>query len=311
MLVRDLGFRDAAGRSTRVVQRRFAHMEFEHVGALQTTVLAQDWSGTLTLRSVLDGETANAGVPRYRDLSGKHLRVVRAEVLGEDTALVETETVQSRVRIAQAIRTRAMRDGAELPCRYRRVAEGACVGHELVLPLEEGRPVTVEKTATLFIGRDRAVGAPADAATGWLTRLDGFDVLLGRHARTWRQLWERCRVDLGGDDEAASVLRLHLFHLLQTVSPNTIGLDAGVPARGLHGEAYRGHVFWDELFVLPALTTRLPHVARSLLEYRYRRLHAARWAARDAGLRATRGCAGRCSPGSPAPTAPRRASGCT
>ncbi len=284
VMVRDLRFRDAAGRSTRVVQRRFAHMEFQHVGALQTTVLAQDWSGTLTLRSVLDGETANTGVNRYRDLSGKHLRVERAEVLDAQTALVETETVQSTVRVAQAIRT-AVSEGERLRAVYRPVAAGACVGHEVVLPLEAGHPVTVEKTATLFTGRDQAIGAPADAATGWLARLDGFDALLGRHARAWRQLWERCRIELGENDEAAAVLRLHLFHLLQTVSPNTIGLDAGVPARGLHGEAYRGHVFWDELFVLPALTTRLPHVARSLLEYRHRRLDTARWAARDAGLR--------------------------
>jgi trehalose 6-phosphate phosphatase len=285
VLVRDLGFRDEAGRCTRVVQRRFAHMELEHVGALQTTVLAEDWAGQLTVRSTLDGDTANRGVDRYRELSGRHLRVERAEVLGEDTALVETETVRSRVRIAQAVRTRVLSEGVAQPCVSRPVEEATRVGHELIIPLEPGRPVTVEKTATLFTGRDRAIGAPAQAATLWLGRLDGFDALLAGHTRAWRHLWERCRVELGGDEEAAAVLRLHLFHLLQTVSPNTIGLDAGVPARGLHGEAYRGHVFWDELFVLPALTTRLPHVARSLLDYRHRRLNAARWAAGDVGLR--------------------------
>ncbi|MBR7825616.1 glycoside hydrolase family 65 protein [Actinospica sp. MGRD01-02] len=285
VLVRDLAFRDADGRSTRIVQRRFAHMEFEHVGALQTTVLAEDWSGTLTVRSVLDGESANAGVERYRELSGRHLRVERAEVLDGDTALVETETVQSRLRIAQAIRTRVARDGDGRAPEFRPVADGSLVGHDLIVPLEAGRPVTVEKTATLFTGHDRAISEPAEAAMDWLGRLDGFDALLVRHTRAWRHLWQRCRVDLGRDEEAAEALRLHVFHLLQTVSPNTVGLDAGVPARGLHGEAYRGHVFWDELFVLPALTTRLPHVARSLLGYRHRRLPAARWAARDIGAR--------------------------
>jgi trehalose 6-phosphate phosphatase len=284
ILVRDVAFRDESGRCTRVVQRRIAHMEYEHVGALQTTVQAENWSGTLRVRSVLDGDTANAGVERYRDLSGKHLRVERAEVLGEDTALVETETVQSEVRIAQAVRTRNVsRDHAQT-CRYSPVSEAACVGHDLILPLTAGRPVTVEKVATLFTGHDRAIAAPATAAVDWLERLDGFDALLERHALAWRHLWERCGVELG-DDEAATALRLHIFHLVQTVSPNTVGLDAGVPARGLHGEAYRGHVFWDELFVLPALTTRLPQAARALLGYRHRRLQAARWAARDLGLR--------------------------
>jgi trehalose/maltose hydrolase-like predicted phosphorylase len=47
---------------------------------------------------------------------------------------------------------------------------------------------------------------------------------------------------------------------------------------------YRGHVFWDELFVLPLITTRLPAVAKALLDYRWRRLDAARYAAQQAGL---------------------------
>ena len=54
--------------------------------------------------------------------------------------------------------------------------------------------------------------------------------------------------------------------------------------RGLHGEGYRGHVFWDELFVLPLLTPHLPWVSRALLDYRHWRLDAARLAASAAEL---------------------------
>jgi alpha,alpha-trehalase len=81
------------------------------------------------------------------------------------------------------------------------------------------------------------------------------------------------------------ILRLHIFHLLQTVSPNSVDRNVGVPARGWHGEAYRGHVFWDELFIFPFLNLRLPEITRALLRYRYRRLSEARWAAREAGCR--------------------------
>jgi trehalose/maltose hydrolase-like predicted phosphorylase len=63
----------------------------------------------------------------------------------------------------------------------------------------------------------------------------------------------------------------------------TADRDAGVPARGLNGEAYRGHVFWDELYVYPFLNFRLPDITRALLMYRFRRLGQARAAARDAG----------------------------
>ena len=72
---------------------------------------------------------------------------------------------------------------------------------------------------------------------------------------------------------------------MQTVSPHSVELDCGVPARGWHGEAYRGHVFWDELFILPFFSMRFPDMARALLRYRYRRLGEARRAARERGLR--------------------------
>jgi alpha,alpha-trehalase len=64
-----------------------------------------------------------------------------------------------------------------------------------------------------------------------------------------------------------------------------MGLDVGVPSRGWHGEAYRGHIFWDELFIFPLLNLRIPEITRSLLMYRYRRLDEAREAAREAGYR--------------------------
>ena len=67
-------------------------------------------------------------------------------------------------------------------------------------------------------------------------------------------------IRLGADHDLAKLTNLHTFHILQTVSENSIGLDVGIPARGLHGEAYRGHVFWDELFVFPFLTLRFPGV---------------------------------------------------
>lgn len=87
-----------------------------------------------------------------------------------------------------------------------------------------------------------------------------------------------------GDDEAQHLLRVHISHILQTCSHLTGDLDAGVPARGINGEAYRGHVFWDEIFVFPFLTFRIPDVTRGLLMYRYRRMSEANAAAHAAGL---------------------------
>jgi trehalose/maltose hydrolase-like predicted phosphorylase len=190
------------------------------------------------------------------------------------------------VRIAQAARTRVVRDGQTLSLERRTVEEPGCIAQHLVLDAREGEPVTIEKVVTLFTSKDRAIAEPGDAARGRLARLpEGFDRLLERHVLAWGQLWRRCHIDLGGDgdQEVARTLNLHVFHLLQTVSEHTIELDVGVPARGLHGEAYRGHVFWDELFIFPFLNLRFPELTRALLRYRARRLPQARQAAKAAG----------------------------
>ncbi|HJY61517.1 MAG TPA: glycosyl hydrolase family 65 protein, partial [Streptosporangiaceae bacterium] len=77
----------------------------------------------------------------------------------------------------------------------------------------------------------------------------------------------------------------HIAHVLQVCSRHTADLDAGMPARGLNGEAYRGHVFWDEIYAFPFFNVRLPEVTRGLLMYRYRRMGEARAAAHEAGFR--------------------------
>jgi trehalose/maltose hydrolase-like predicted phosphorylase len=163
------------------------------------------------------------------------------------------------------------------------VDQNAEIGHDVDVELSMGEALTVEKMVTLFTGRDVATSEPADEAQRGLARLGRFSEVLERHLATWTHLWERLSIDFDQFTDELRILRLNLLHLLQTVSPNCANLDVGVPARGLHGEAYRGHIFWDELFIFPVLNLRLPMITRSLLLYRYRRLPEARHAAREAG----------------------------
>src|SRR5690606_37105240 len=80
-------------------------------------------------------------------------------------------------------------------------------------------------------------------------------------------------------------LRLHIFHLLQSVSLHSIDQDVSVPARGWHRDASRCHTLRDELFIFPYLALRIPILTRALLRYRYRRLPEARANAQAAGLK--------------------------
>jgi len=283
LLTREVRFRDDAGRTTSLTQRRFVAMHLPHVGALETTIVAEDWSGTVEIRSTLDGNVTNSLVERYRDLSDQHLEVVEARELSGDSVLLTMQTTQSRIPIAMAARSTVWRDGTAVPASFRLFDGGAELGHDISVRLSIGEAVTVEKVVAVYTGRDVATSEPGVDAQRSVARLGRFAELLDGHATDWVHLWERMSIDFDDFTDEVRILRLHLLHLLQTVSPNTADLDAGVPARGLHGEAYRGHIFWDELFIFPVLNLRFPMITRSLLGYRYRRLPEARQAAREAG----------------------------
>jgi alpha,alpha-trehalase len=285
VLERQLRFRDGQGRITRVEQRRFVHLVKVHLAGLETTFTAENWSGVLEVRAALDGQVRNSGVERYRPLADDHLRPFEAMAVDGQTVALQVETAQSRVRIAQAARTRVLVAGQPLEVGRQTIIEDRYAGQLLRLELRRGQPVQVEKVVSLYTSRDRAISEAGLESRTAIDRAGSLAELLAAHVRAWDHLWQRFYLALDGDREAQRVLNLHVFHLLQTVSPNTIELDVGVPARGLHGEAYKGHIFWDELFIFPYLTLHMPELTRSLLGYRYRRLREARWAARLAGYR--------------------------
>ncbi|GHB32206.1 family 65 glycosyl hydrolase [Streptomyces umbrinus] len=274
LLERRTRYADDGGRTLAVRQLRLVHMADPHLAALRTEFTAENFSGELDVEAVLDGAVTNAGVARYRDLDGRHLTHVHTDTAAPDTVWLRCRTRTSDIRVGMAARLTAHEPVSTHHGALRAVQHTR-------LPLAPDRTVTVDKTVTLHTSRDSAISDPLRAAIDRVSAAPGFDDLLESHITAWDQLWRRAELDVPG--EAGSILRLHLFHVLQTLSPHTADLDVGVPARGLHGEAYRGHVFWDELFVLPYLNLHFPEVSRAMLGYRHRRLEQARSAARSVG----------------------------
>ena len=284
LLRRNIRYRDRNDRVTRVEFCRFVHMAKRHIAATELRITAENWSGRMTVRSALDGRVRNAGVARYQEFGGTHRKPLETGNVGDDIIYLLVETAQSSIRIAEAARTRVTHDSRDLNLTRETSGEQDTIAQTLSFAIEQAHPVHIEKIVSLYTSRDPAIPEPALAAKTACERAGSFSELQNGHERAWHHYWQRCDIEI----EPAEVqrnLRLNIFHVLQSVSQNTIDLDVGVPARGLHGEAYRGHVFWDELFVLPFFTLHMPDVTRSLLMYRYRRLNEARWSAQQAGFR--------------------------
>ena len=290
LLVRTIGFKDGGGRSSTLTERRLVSMQSMHLGALELSLTAEDWSGDVSVRSAIDGRVVNAGAKLYDKFSNEHLEPLAGEVVGEDSVQLLVRTCQSHIHVAQAARTQVLIGGQPLEVQRRAIEEPGYIGQEFEVHVKQGDTLVLEKLASLYTSRDHAISECGLAARKAIARAPGFEEVMADHALAWKHLWRRFDVYIRPVGHrfrlnAQMLLRLNMFHLLQAVSPNSIGLDIGVPARGWTGEGYQGHVFWDELFIFPFFNYRMPEITRSLLMYRYRRLGEARAAAAAAGFR--------------------------
>ncbi len=227
--------------------------------------------------------------------------------MDDDSVVLRARTKTSRILVSEAARTRVARNGTAVVVERTLLREPGAVGHELTTEVGPEQGVTIEKVVGIFTSRDDALSEPAYAASRAAVRAPGFANLLDKHVLAWHDLWRRFGITIEeGEERTGRIVNLHVFHLLQTLSPHTAALDVGVPARGLHGEAYRGHVFWDELFVLP-----VRHSAPAASSPARCCATAIGGCGRHAGRRGRRATRARCSRGRAAATGARRRSSAT
>jgi len=123
MLVRSIRFECGEGWRTTLQERRLVSMRDRHLGALEIALTAENWSGSVTVRSAIDGRVVNAGAKLYRKFNNKHLEAVTAEELGDDVVYLETRTCQSHLHVAQAARTRAFVDNRAVDVHRQSIVE--------------------------------------------------------------------------------------------------------------------------------------------------------------------------------------------
>lgn len=284
VMSRTLTVKGRDGRETRIETERFASMANPHHAAIRFRITPVNYSDSVALRSSIDGSVYNDGVARYRNLSSHHLSPMASGAIDKGI-YVHVETNQSHTDIVMCARN-DFSDGV-MPVTAERTtdkAEGRAA-ETLSFKASEGRTYILDKIVTVATSRDENTASAIDTARTQLARATSYDAMLEAHKRQWHELWDMGDIKIEGDPFSQKVVRLHTYHLLVTASPHSIHIDAGMPARGLHGEAYRGHIFWDSIYVLPVFYQRFPQIARAALMYRYRRLDAARNYARASGYR--------------------------
>ena len=201
-------------------------------------------------------------------------------------AAVQAQTIRTGQQIFSGFTWKA--SGSE----WNRIEGEKSAGYEIILPLKDGGEAWIEKSIFNYAVKEQHAAVEPVWALGMeaLTGgLPGFDKALENQRKYWAAFWENTDIRIEGDPLNQQGIRFCIFQMHQTYH----GYDPSnnIGAKGLTGEIYNGHTFWDtETYCLPFYIFSNPQAARNLLDYRYATLEAARNRARQLD------CRGACYP---------------
>ena len=282
LLTRSVRWRSPKGKTYAFLFERVVSLRRLHTIALRITVTPEE-DCALGVRSGIDGRMTNDG--------SQHFSEGQTRTYDNKTVMQFTpRTIQSDIHFVISTEHRFALDGepvepgSSLSIVRRRMTTG------FTQALRAGQTLTMEKYATVFTSRDseaEGLTVPELQALGLdELRRDheaGFDALAAESAEAWAEkVWRRAPIEIDGPDFDLFAIRFVQYHMQLMTPAHDRRMNIG--AKGLSGEGYKGHTFWDtEIFLLPYFIFSMPEVARSLEEYRYLSLPGAHAKAKHNG----------------------------
>ena len=274
------------GKITEIFSERFVSMKRKDVAAINYAIVPINYDANIEILTGIDGEISNENVERYKELSKTHLEKHEVKNYPEDNTIsLQTTTSQSRINILMYSKHVAFLDGKKMNMAREIVIENnKAIYHKININAKKKQKIEIKKIISLNISQS-ALSSNVEDVKKLNTDKFSYEKLKEEHEKEFSSYWQEADIEVEGDETIQRLIRLHSYHLFITASKNTIDLDTSVPARGLHGEAYRGHIFWDEVYIFPFYFLNFPEIARSLLMYRFKRLENARKYARENGYK--------------------------
>lgn len=282
-LERRLVWTSPGGRAVRIRTQRLVSLAMEHIMAMRYEVTPLNFSGRVWFVSRLQADVENHTRktnpivdygPYGRKLEVGRLERERELLYYEGTTQTSRLTVGcgSSHRLSQAGKTGGEVKELEASCVLEtEAAEGECVILDKMICYATSLDMRQEQLES-FVRQELSRAGTA-----------GYEGLRKRQEDSMTQFWETADIEIMGEDSKALIqgLRFNLFHIFQSAGRNG---RTGMGAKGLSGEGYEGHYFWDtEMYVLPVLIHTQPETAKNLLDYRYHTLDQARERARVLG----------------------------
>ncbi|WP_025846152.1 glycoside hydrolase family 65 protein [Paenibacillus ehimensis] len=270
---RTVHWRSPGGKEVKLHFRRVVSMTVRELFAIDLRIEPVNFNGKVKVVSTVNGDVSNFADPNDPRVASGHTKRLQVEEAGEK---------QGNVYAVD----RTLASGLKTACVSRHTATGAADiksrSGETVLTFHLTEPVRVTKW-NVYTDTLRHRENLVDQAIGIHERLGGLtfeDVLDAQHAYL-DEFWANADIRIEGDSSLQEGIRFNLYHLLQSVGRDEY---SNISAKGLSGEGYEGHYFWDtEIYMFPVFLMTKPDIARQLLIYRYSTLDQARARAKEMG----------------------------
>lgn len=273
-------WRSPEGGEVEIEIVRMASFALPPLFTIEYRVRSVDFSGRLRFRSSHIGGVMNHSEPddpRVASEPARYLTPEEAVFSPGGCSVVTAHTSKSGLSV-----TSAVKNFLSKPAEARRSVRGGSASEEFEVSVLPGETVTLTKYAVFC----DSIRRPDDCRAAALAAMEQAE---GRPLSEWYRLqeeylddfWETGAVGLQGDDRLSLAINYGLYQLIQSVGKDP---HANIAAKGLSGEGYEGHYFWDtEMYIEPYFLLTRPEIAKNLIAYRYATLDAARENARILG----------------------------
>lgn len=275
---RDILWCTPSGKEVSIFIKRMTSFEELSLFTIEYSVTPVNFEGEISFLSYHISDVTNycnPNDPRMAAESEQYLCPKEVSVEGE-ISLAVSETAKSSLRMCSAV---AHRLEAEKRGDSKIYQRGNRVIYETKAQAAKGETISLRKyTVITDSTRERETKKTAKEILGRILEKD-IAYYYDKQREYLAQFWNQTEMEIEGDDRMNRAVSFNMYQLLQSAARDSY---CNIAAKGLSGEGYEGHYFWDtEMFMLPFFTLTNPKLAKLLLSYRYDTLEAAR---KNAGL---------------------------
>ena len=258
------------GKKMKITITRIISLNYQHNAVIKFNIKPLNFSSEAILTSKIDGDVTN----HHHFRKDKVVKTLDKGFSGYGAYLmqyVESTDLSVNFAIKHKVNDEYKDD------YYLEGSSGPeTIVYEYRIDLDEGKEFSLEKFVSVYtsldISKERLIRRSFDKLNQAYNV--GFENLKKEQKTFLAKYWDDVDVTVDGDPGLQQALRFNAFHLLQSTGRDGF---SNVPAKGLTGEFYEGHYFWDtETYIIPFYLYNRPELAKKLLVYRYNILEKAR-----------------------------------